>query len=125
MKKLIKKVILNFILFFSFWATFAVDVENKMANPIWVNIKNQLWVREAEWMWILEKIVEFARESIFNLLWVVVVWILLYIWFKLIIWRWTPDIFKKAIMWLIYLIIWIILIFSAWAMIKIILWVWI
>lgn len=92
----------------------------------WEDLANKLWVNSwEEWTWILTKIVEFARWSIFNLLWVVVVWVLLYIWFKLVIWRWTPDIFKKAIMWLVYLVVWIILIFSAWAMIKIILWVWI
>ncbi len=103
-------------------------VEERMANPAHAEMQlsdvNKLWVSEGETgTGILSKIIQFARESIFNLLWVIVVWVLLYIWFRLVIWRWTPDIFKKAMMWFVYLIIWVVLIFVAWAMIKIILWV--
>jgi len=101
-----------------------VEVETKMSNPnnIWTKLWANAW-DNINWNdWILTKIIKFARESIFNLLWVIVIWVLLYIWFRLVIWRWTPDIFKKAMMWLVYLVIWVVLIYSAWAMIKIILW---
>jgi hypothetical protein len=101
------------------------ELSSKMSNPD-NNIKTKLWANSWDqidwWNWILTKIIKFARQSIFNLLWVIVVWVLLYIWFRLIIWKWTPDIFKKAIMWLVYLVIWVVLVYSAWAMIQIILW---
>jgi len=103
------------------------DIKSKMSNPTFAeNTQNKLWVNswdDINWdWWILTKIIKFARESIFNLLWVIIVWVLLFIWFRLIIARWTPDIFKKAIMWLVYLVIWVVLIYTSWAMVKIILW---
>ena len=141
-KKILLFIILSFWIFFSsiqvlaeppanVWSIDLLDQDstnNKMANPTWAYDPNaQLWANSSDqidWAdWILMKIVKFARESIFNLLWVIVVWVLLYIWFKLIIWKWTPDIFKKAMMGFVYLIIWVVIIYTAWAMVKIILWV--
>lgn len=64
----------------------------------------------------------YFKNSIFTLLELLVIAVFIYIWWRLVVARWKPDEFKKALTHFIYVVVWIFLISSAWAIVKIVTW---
>lgn len=47
----------------------------------------------------------FFRDFLFDILWVITVWVFLYFWFKLISAQWNPEEMKKVIVGFVYVVI--------------------
>ena len=65
-------------------------------------------------------IVEYVKKSIFGLLALIAIWVFIFIWARLVMARWNPEEFKKALMQFIYAIVWLALVAIAWAAVKLI-----
>ncbi len=75
------------------------------------------------WTWwdnILDDVLAYVRDSIFGLLAMIAIWVFLYIGFKLIIARWNPEEFKKALNTLIYAVIGIFVVSFAFAAVRLV-----
>lgn len=70
----------------------------------------------------LDALFMFARDSIFWLLAVIAIGMFLFIWWRLVIARWNPEEFKKALKSFIYAAIGIFVVAAAWAMVRLIAW---
>ena len=80
------------------------------------------WQSNWSWLSLVSNLLLFVKNSIFRLLPLVVIWVLIYLWWRLVMARWKPDEFKKVLNNSIYVIIWIFLVSAAWAIVKIISW---
>ena len=70
----------------------------------------------------LDWIFSFAKDSIFWLLWLIAIWVFVFIWARLVVARWNPEEFKKALMQMMYAIIWLFVVAIAWTAVKLIAW---
>lgn len=68
----------------------------------------------------LDAILGFARDSIFTLLILLAIGMFIFIWGKLIIARWNPEEFKKALVSFVYAIVGIFVVSIAWAVVRLI-----
>lgn len=88
--------------------------------PNWNTIMGES--SEINWNWtsiIMTVLTEF-KNIIFWLLATISIWVFIYLGYKLVIAQWKPDEFKKAMMWLVYAIVWLAIVPLAWAMVKLI-----
>ena len=65
---------------------------------------------------------EYIKDSIFWLLWLISIGVFIYIWARLVVARWNPEEFKKAIMQLIYAVLWLFLVAISWLAVRLIAW---
>ena len=117
-----KKIFFSFVWFISaFQYAFAISLKNDTTSLESKMLpENSLaWV---SWSWKapLVNLFSYAKNFIFSILWLIVIWTFLYLWFVLITSKWKPDDFKKALMWLVYAIVWLAIIPIAYAAVKII-----
>lgn len=80
------------------------------------------WQSNWSWLSLITNLLLFVKNSIFRLLPLIVIWVLIYLWGRLVVARWKPDEFKKVLNNSIYVVIWIFLVGAAWAIVKIISW---
>jgi len=92
------------------------DLRNKM-NPVsWWMWWNPVLLEATSdtsnnWEWNpLMTLFWFFRDFLFDILWVITVWVFLYFWFKLISAQWNPEEMKKVIVWFVYVVIWLAII---------------
>ncbi len=81
---------------------------------------NQIWVNTNSWTWAINNILIFIKDFIFTILWIIVVGVFLYFWFKLITARWNPEEMKNTLVAFVYAIVWLAIIPLAYALVKII-----
>jgi len=65
-------------------------------------------------------LIDYIKESIFWLLALIAIWVFIFIGAKLVIARWNPEEFKKAIMQFIYAIVWLAIVAISWAAVKLV-----
>lgn len=82
--------------------------------PGWVSITSQ----DAS----LTSIFTYVRDSIFSLLALVAIWVFLFIGAKLVVARWNPEEFKKALKMFIYAIVGLFVITVAYAAVRMVAW---
>ncbi len=110
-----KKIFFSFVWFISaFQYAFAISLKDGMLPST-----SLAWV-DWDWKNPLINLFSYAKSFIFSILELVVIWTFLYLWFVLITSKWKPDDFKKALMWLVYAIVWLAIIPIAYAAVKII-----
>lgn len=128
------KIFIKFliILCFSFALLNFVDArevwEKTIQNwLIWISEKNIItwtWSLEDEdWITVASGIVKWLKDTLMWFLVLVAVWAFLYIGVKLAVARWNPEEFKKAMMHLVYAVIWVFIISAAWAIVKLVAWI--
>ena len=118
------KIFLSFFVYLlSYNFLYAQDLRGEIVNFDW---NSSTTIIENSWTWdwlhLLDYVISFFKDSIFNLLSLVVIATFIYIWAKLVMARWKPDQFKKVWIQIIHIIIWIFLITWAWAIVKIVSW---
>ena len=69
---------------------------------------------------LIDRILGFMRDGIFELLFILALIIFLYIAFKLIVARGNPEEFKKALQSFIYAALWLFIIAFAWALVRLV-----
>lgn len=74
----------------------------------------------ATWEWFLDMLLGFIRDSIFTLLVLIAIGMFLFIGGRLVMARWNPEEFKKAMKSLVYAVIGILFVSLAWAVVRLI-----
>ena len=69
---------------------------------------------------LLFSIFQYVKNSLFDLLAIIAISAFIFIWAKLIMARWNPEEFKKALMHFIYAIIWLTVVAISWAAVKLV-----
>ena len=119
--KLINKIYI-YIIFIYIWNylyfknIFAWDIENSIIPN---NTTNTI-LNQYEWKDFLFSILEYVKDSIFWLLALITITIFIFIWARLIMARWNPEEFKKALMHFIYAIVWLAVIAISWVAVKLV-----
>lgn len=101
------------------FASWTLDIEGNII-PDSDSIYN-VW--SWEWLSAFDTIIIFVKDSIFWLLMVISVGVFLYIWARLALARWNPEEFKKALQAFIYSIVWLMVVFLSWALVKLVVWI--
>lgn len=74
------------------------------------------------WTGFLDGLAEYIKESIFGIMVLIIIWMFLFIGFRLIIARGQPEEFGKAMKSLVYVIVWIFVVSIAWLAVRLISW---
>lgn len=114
MKKLFYTYIATLILFYNNTARAILNETN--IDPNWESILN---VNERGSEWILVY-VEFFKDLLFNILWIVVVGAFIYVWYLFVTAQGKPEEFKKAWTHTIYIVIGIALVSASWWIVSLI-----
>ena len=70
----------------------------------------------------LDVIFAWIKDSIFWLLMLLAIWVFLFLWIRLVIARWNPEEFKKAMQSLLYAVVWLFVVSASWAAVKLVSW---
>jgi len=107
-------------------------VQITFASLEWEDLKNAILPNPSSvtvnwnglsWQGFMDYIFSFARDSIFALMAVVAIGMFLFIWGRLVVARWNPEEFKKAMMSFVYAAIGIFVVAFAWAIVKLVAWI--
>jgi hypothetical protein len=74
------------------------------------------------WTGFLDGLAEYIKNTIFGVLVLVVIWMFLFIGFRLIIARWQPEKFAEAMKSLVYVIVGLFMVSIAWLAVRLISW---
>lgn len=110
-------IICSFSYSISFWAFNQSDIYGTRTSTGTI-IDSVSWT----WLTLLDWVLRYSKNSVFDLLALLVIAVFIYIWWKLVVARWKPDEFKKALMNFVYAIVWIFLVSAAWAIVKVVTW---
>jgi len=112
---MIKKIFFLLVWFLVTWVnTYAWEIENWIID--WVQGTNTV-INNVDWKNWIEELFKYTKNTIFEVLALIVIWVFLYIWYKIVISRWNPEEFKKAFMMLIYTVLWMLFIALSWVII--------
>ena len=111
LKKILYILIINFTYVNAFWF-YESELDPMELNPI-INVSKSD---------PLNPIFEFVKDSIFWLMWLISIWVFIFIWTRLVVARWNPEEFKKALMQLVYAVIGLFVIAVARLAVKLISW---
>lgn len=114
-----KLIFISFIFFSNTYITLAEKVNPSRIIPV---DQEDTIVRYNDWYTLLDWIILFFRNSIFNLLALIAIWVFLYIWARLVVARWNPEELKKTWTSLIYAVIWIVVVTLSWAIVRLVAW---
>lgn len=113
----IKNIFFTIIWFFSIsYNTFSGDIEWSIIPDNWNTVINV----DDDWRWIIESLFTFTKDSIFGLLALISITVFIFIWARLVMAKWSPEDFKKAILQLVYAIVWLALIAISWGAVKLV-----
>lgn len=119
MKKLYCFVILM-LLSFSSMTVQAISISrDTIVPPTWREMLNS----SADGTWLLDYVFSSLRDIIFGLLTFIAIAVFLYIGARLVIARWNPEEFSKALKSFIYAAIGIFVIVFAWAAVRLVSWI--
>ena len=97
--------------------------DNKIKDwLLWITEENIINSWEDDWLNVLQSIFIWIKDSLTSLVLLIAVWAFLFIWIRLGIARWNPEEFKKAVMQLVYAVIWIFVISLAWWIVVLVAW---
>jgi len=111
---MIKKILLSLLIFISNIQVFAAFSPNDI-NPVKSNSTDSaVQVTNVDWLFT------FAKDSIFALLWLVVVAVFIFIWARLVVARWNPEEFKKALLQFVYAVVWLFIVSIAYLAVQLV-----
>jgi len=84
---------------------------------------NSVITSTATWESLLDAVLEFIKDGMFRLLALIAIGMFLYIWWRLLMARWNPEEFKKAMLSFLYAWIWLFVVAAAWAVVRFIAWI--
>lgn len=121
------KKLLLFMFFIS--NVFFTFIANAATRQVWnTEIKNALLqitendviATESSGLWMLDTILFWVKDSLTWLLMIIAIWAFLFVWVRLALARWKPEEFKKAVTQMVYAIIWIFVVWFAWAAVTLV-----
>lgn len=66
----------------------------------------------------LDWLILYIKDSIFSFLMVISIWVFIYVWYKLVVARWSEEEYKKALQTFVYAVVWIVFVSLAWVAVK-------
>lgn len=84
------------------------------------NEENILIDKNEWWEELVFSLLEYWKDSIFGLLAIIAITVFIFIWARLVIARWNPEEFKKALMNFVYAIVWLAIVAISWAAVKLV-----
>ncbi len=125
---MIKKILLFVLLFvfsFSFvWLSYSAtrDVWSEDIKKVLLDISSDNVVKTGnnDWFETTASILIWAKDSLTSVIVLIAVWAFLFIWIKLAFARGNPEEFKKAMMQLVYAIVWVFVVSIAWAVVRLV-----
>jgi len=112
---MIKKTLLSLLIFISNIQVFAIGLQDKiLPSSANTSVKTSVQVTD------LEKLFTFAKDSIFALLWLVIVGVFIFIWARLVIARWNPEEFKKSLLQFVYAVVWLFVVSIAYLAVQLV-----
>jgi len=144
-----KKIIILLLILFSYSnQLFAADIKTEKANLTvnsWLDaiqnkwntdtMKALLWITNNDvldwtdvnsndgWFTVLSKFTVWLKHNLTLLVQLISVWALLFVWIRLAFARWNPEEFKKALVHMVYVIVWIFIIAVSWALVVLVAWI--
>lgn len=118
-----KLLIWFFIFLFSFSLSFAELWDSSIKDSlIWISDSNVTWdyVEDDNWFFQLSLLLWWIKNWLTNIIILIAVWVFLFIGARLAIARWNPEEFKKAMMQMVYAIVWIFIVSIAWALVALV-----
>lgn len=100
------------------------SIESTLINITNPGTDGNIIENEIEWFSILASILNWFKDTLSSILYVIWIWVFIFIWIRLATARWNPEEFKKAINQFIYAVLWIFVVTIAWASVKLVSWVW-
>jgi hypothetical protein len=119
MKKIFFILLSNLLILPVFWID-DLDIQSNIIPDTTNNVVNFTWADE--WFGILDTILLYIKDSIFNLLALFAIGVFLYTGFLLVTARWNQEQFKKAMTSFLYAVIGLVIVSLAWAAVRIIAW---
>lgn len=116
-KKLYIYISFLFLSFINYSYSFEFSEDSML--PKWTN-KDIKTIVDVNGETIVDNLLKYTKETLTWLIMVVAIWAFLYVWFKLVVARGNPEEFKKAIQTFIYTIVWIVLVWMAWAFVSLV-----
>lgn len=95
------------------------DLQEQMTPGGTEGVVRATWADEEA----IDGILGFFRDSIFDLLLLIAVWVFLFIWWRLLIARWNPEELKKAFISLVHAGIGLFVVSAAYAIVTFIAWI--
>jgi len=104
---------------------FAEATKDSILNgiiPTWDNVNKVVAEIDTtdDWLTVLDNIFAWAKDSIFWLMMILSIGVFLFLWVRLVIARGNPEEFKKAMMSMVYAVVWIFVVSAAWAAVKLV-----
>jgi hypothetical protein len=75
------------------------------------------------WFSVVTGLAAWFKDNLNSLVQILSVWAFLFVWIRLAMARWNPEEFKKALLHMIYVILWIFIITVAWAAVVLVAWI--
>ncbi len=119
MKKLFFILLSNLLILPVFWID-DLDIQSNIIPDTTNNVVN--FTGADEGFGILDTILLYIKDSIFNLLALFAIGVFLYTGFLLVTARWNQEQFKKAMTSFLYAVIGLVIVSLAWAAVRIIAW---
>lgn len=119
MKKLLFSLLV-FLLVLPLCKAADLDIQENIIPDTTNNVVN--FAGADEGFSLLDRILIYIKDSIFNVLALLAIGIFLYTWFLLITARWNPEQFKKAMYSFMYAVIGLVIVALAWAAVRIVAW---
>jgi hypothetical protein len=96
----------------------ALDIQGELNNVTNPSDISSVW--GTNWTSMLVNLLNWFKEELLSVVEVVVIWVLIWLGFKMIMARWNPEEFKKAWIWFVYVILWMFFIFGAWWIVRLV-----
>ncbi len=129
---MLKKFFLILVLIFSnllfigtVWAEPSAWLWNQEIKNALLNVSSDNIVESSDNDGIsaLNSLFIWAKDSLTWLLILISIWVFLFVWVRLAFAKWNPEEFKKAMLQLVYAVIWIFVVSAAWAAVKLVSWI--
>ncbi len=125
LKNILKIFAILFIFWYLFWnisfSDYTPDSIKNSIIPTWNDSISAVEEWDLEISWdnnLLNNLLKYIKNSLSYLLAVISIWVFLFIWWRLVVARWNPEEFKKALTHFIYAIVWIFVITASWLIVK-------
>lgn len=98
-------------------STHAISIQWELEKVTDSKISN---ISEDNWLSMLASLAAWFKTEIMTLVWVFSIGVFIFIWMKVVMARWNPEEFKKAMLYFVYAVIWIFFIFMAWWLVRLV-----
>lgn len=86
-------------------------------------IPDKSTVLKNSWKWWFDpfdSVISYFKDFLFQIIWLIVIWVFIYFWYKLVSANWNSEELKKTITGFVYVIIWLAVISLAFVAVRLV-----